>query len=166
MAIVVACPGRQNAQLRDWSVLRPTFYVAGLLIWLDKVLFNNLWLPLVCIFKWFTYRFQCFPFLQLKEKRECTYNVTLRRVRESLLLWKSDTYYIFLCVCACVHVGTRVRGQCVRVVLLIQNSTHMRHTVDLLASPYFSTLTHKRRDFRKNVIEHKMCVLIFSTTFI
>ena len=30
---------------------------------------------------------------------------------------------------------------------------------------YFSTLSHKRHDFRKNVTEHKMCVLIFSTTF-
>jgi hypothetical protein len=31
---------------------------------------------------------------------------------------------------------------------------------------YFSTLSHKRYDFRKKkkkVIEHKMCVLIFST---
>jgi hypothetical protein len=27
----------------------------------------------------------------------------------------------------------------------------------------FSTLSHKRHDFRKSVIEHKTCVLIFST---
>jgi hypothetical protein len=32
-------------------------------------------------------------------------------------------------------------------------------------APYsFSTLSHKRHDFRKNAIEHKMYVLIFSTT--
>jgi len=31
---------------------------------------------------------------------------------------------------------------------------------------YFSTLSHKRHDFRRKVIECKMCVLIFSTTFI
>jgi len=30
----------------------------------------------------------------------------------------------------------------------------------------FSTLSHKRYDFRKKVIEHKMCVLTFSTTFV
>jgi len=31
---------------------------------------------------------------------------------------------------------------------------------------YFSTLSHKRHDFRGKVTEHKMCVLIFSTTFV
>jgi hypothetical protein len=29
--------------------------------------------------------------------------------------------------------------------------------------PYLFTLSHKSQDFRENVIEHKMCVLIFST---
>jgi hypothetical protein len=30
----------------------------------------------------------------------------------------------------------------------------------------FSTLSHKRHGFRRNVTEYKMCVLIFSTTFV
>jgi hypothetical protein len=34
------------------------------------------------------------------------------------------------------------------------------------ALQYFSTLSHKRHDFRKNVTEHKMCVLIFSKPFV
>jgi hypothetical protein len=33
------------------------------------------------------------------------------------------------------------------------------------ALPYFPTLTHKRHDFREEIIEHKMSVLIFSTNF-
>jgi hypothetical protein len=35
-----------------------------------------------------------------------------------------------------------------------------------LALPYFLAFSHKRHDFRKRVTEHKMCVLIFSTTFV
>jgi hypothetical protein len=44
----------------------------------------------------------------------------------------------------------------------------MLHTV-IVARPalqYFSPLSNKRYDFReRKVIEHKMCVLLFSTTF-
>ena len=62
------------------------------------------------------------------------------------------------CSCACAYV---------HVALLIQHATHMRHTVTSFVSPlapsYFSTLTHKGHDFLKNVIDHKICVLIFST---
>jgi hypothetical protein len=37
---------------------------------------------------------------------QCAYDVTLRRVRELLLLWKSDKYYLYLCVG--VHARTLV----------------------------------------------------------
>jgi hypothetical protein len=56
------------------------------------------------------------------------------------------------------------------VALVVQNAMHMCHvilsSVASLALPYFSTLTHKWHDFQKNITEHTMCVLIFSTTFI
>ena len=32
------------------------------------------------------------------------------------------------------------------------------------AVPYFYTLSYKRHDFRKNITEYKMCILIFSTS--
>ena len=41
----------------------------------------------------------------------------------------------------------------------------MLSSVACLATQYSSKLSHKRRDFRKEVIRHKMCASIFSTTF-
>jgi hypothetical protein len=86
------------------------------------------------------------------------YNVTLRCICRSLLPWISNKYYIFVCVCVCA---------CMHIVLLIQ---HMHHIVTSFvvpqAPPYFSTLSHKRRDLQENVTENKMCVLTFFTTFV
>ena len=112
-----------------------------------------------------------------KQDRQCMYNVTLRRVREPLLMWKSNKYFLLLsvcvraCVCACagVRVGTRARWR-VHEALLILQATLTHHAVtSFMAPPYpphFSTLSPKRCDFRKNVIQYKICVLIFSIAFV
>jgi hypothetical protein len=39
-------------------------------------------------------------------------------------------------------------------------------SVVCLALQYFSTLSHKRHDLKKKAIEHKMRVLILSTSFV
>jgi hypothetical protein len=54
------------------------------------------------------------------------------------------------------------------VAFVIRQAKRMR-TVKPVACPplaYFSTLSHKDTIFGEEVIEHKMCVLISSTTFV
>jgi hypothetical protein len=61
-------------------------------------------------------------------------------------------------------------SECVSVVLVIQHAKRMRRIilsfVASLALPNFATLSHKRNDFRQKAIEHKMYILIFSSTFV
>ena len=54
------------------------------------------------------------------------------------------------------------------VALSIQHEMRVRH-VDIFRLPrstIFSTLSHKRHGFRKEVTEHKTCVSNFSTNFV
>ena len=95
------------------------------------------------------------------------YNVTLRRVRETIVAVEKKEV---LHVCVFLHAARGCPGacMCVRVALLSLHATRMRHIVSFVASlapPHFSTLSHKRHDFRKNVTEYKICAFIFSTTF-
>ena len=82
----------------------------------------------------------------------------MKRVRESLLPWKSNKYCTSLCVRERVRACTQARGRvlaraCVHVTLLIQHATYMRHILMSFvapeAPPYVSTLSHTRHDFRK-----------------
>ena len=109
----------------------------------------------------------------IQQDRQCTYDVTLRRVRELLLRWETSKYYIIVCVRAPAFLFMGARAPvhaCACIALLIQRVTRMRRN----ASSFMAfqvllnswTLSHKRHDFRKKVTEHKMCVLMFSTTFI
>ena len=68
-----------------------------------------------------------------------------------------------------VAVGKNCVCVCVIVALVIQHVKCKRRiisSVACLAIPYFSTLSHKRHDFRNRVTEHKRWGFIFSTTFV
>ena len=76
------------------------------------------------------------------------------------------------CVLTCkslLLIGTTY-SECVSVALIIQHAKRMCRIVLSFVTcpslPYFSTLSHKRHDFHKNVIEYKMCILIFPTAFV
>jgi len=70
--------------------------------------------------------------------------------------------------CCCGKALSTIYSQCVSVALIIQQAERMRPIVlssaAYLAGQYFSTLSHKRHDFRENVNEHTMCASIVSTT--
>jgi len=56
-----------------------------------------------------------------------------------------------MCVCVCVCLA-----------LVIQRAMRMRYIVTL---QYISTLSHKRLNYRQNVIKHKMRVFYFLYNF-
>ena len=73
---------------------------------------------------------------------------------QPLLQWKSNKYYIFrVCVCS------------LRIPACNVHATYF-HLWPVWFHNYFSTLSHKwHKCLKKKGTEHKMCVLIFSTTF-
>jgi len=72
--------------------------------------------------------------------------------------WIGNKYYILgVCQHFCVSYPD-TNGIIARNVMLPY--------VACSALQYFSTLSHKRHDVReKKIIAHKICILIFSTTF-
>jgi len=91
-----------------------------------------------------------------EQDSQCTYNVTLWRVRLSTAVVEKQVSMAY--------------SECVSAALGIQHAMRMRHIV--ICSLSYSTILcyifHKRYDFRKKkrVTEHKMCVFIFCTTFV
>jgi hypothetical protein len=89
------------------------------------------------------------------------------RLRIVVAVEKKQVFLTGLCVRACGYPGACAYEH---VAFLFQHAKRMRHIVtsivDPLSPPNFSTLYHKRRDFREKNIEHKMCILMFCKTFV
>jgi hypothetical protein len=100
---------------------------------------------------------------KVKKDRQCMSNVTQARSRNRNHCCRGKTVSItysecvFVCVCVCV-------------ALVIHHAKRMRHIMlSFVACPalqYFSKLFINCTIFGKKVIEHKMRVLIYSTTFV
>jgi hypothetical protein len=99
-------------------------------------------------------------------------------------LGKVITYFVFVCVraCACGHVwvslcacvcvtsrcGCKRAGVCLRACSVTNPVSKglPYYFRPLLLHQIFSALSHKRHEFWKNFMEHRICVPVFFTTFV
>jgi hypothetical protein len=102
-------------------------------------------------------------------------NYCRRRKARSITYWSLS---VCMCVCACACARERVwlpESVCVCMRLRACSLAYPACNAygpyrDVICGRWSSTVIlasfHKWCDFRKNVIEHEMCVWIFSTTFV
>ena len=98
----------------------------------------------------------CWTWFGVLQDRQCTYNVTMRCVRVTIVVVEeqfhipcSDCMFCSLTYPACtVHAP---------IILSI---------VGCLVVPYFSALSHRRHAFRGKKVTDIKCVLVFFTTFV
>ena len=95
---------------------------------------------------WFANRFV------VKPDTQCTYSIKPKGVLATVVAVGKQGILRILSVCLLHYLSSM---QCACAIL---------SSVACPALKYFPILSHKRRDFREKVIEHKMCVFIFSAS--
>jgi hypothetical protein len=92
----------------------------------------------------------------MEQYRQCTYNLTLRRVRATIVAVEKQwvlhilSVYVYVSIYACVACNALAPYYIVNC--------------DLYGSTEFSHITQSRHGFRKRYLKYKVCVLAFFTT--
>jgi hypothetical protein len=99
------------------------------------------------------------PMSHIQEQdRQCMYNITLRHVHITFVaVAKQQVFNTEVCICICSFVNRHTNH-----ILYVQ---YYIVICGLSGCTLFFALSHKWHNFQKIFIEHKMCVLISSTTF-
>jgi len=85
-------------------------------------------------------------YIDTQRYRNCTYKVTMRRVRETLVRVRRNKYYTSrMCVCSLRYPACNAHAP-------------ILSSVACPALQYFPTLSHKRHDFRKEKLLNTKCV--------
>ena len=83
-----------------------------------------------------------------KQGRQCMYNVTLRRVHAAIVAVEKQwvLHNPSMCICSLRYPACNVHAP-------------YCHLWPCPTLQYFSTLSHRRHSYQKNITEHKKCVL-------
>jgi hypothetical protein len=87
------------------------------------------------------------------QDKHFTYNVILRRVRATIVAVEKQYHIFRVCVCSLSYPACNVRAQHCHLWFFCLYNIFLHYLI-------------KGTIFRKKLIEHKMCVLIFSITFV
>jgi hypothetical protein len=150
-----------NGKLTDKLPQQPRDIVHNICI----AYYNNIYYILhnnICFTKSTTVTIREVNCAKNEQDTQCTYDVIIRCVHESLLPWKRNKHYLLVSpfLCACMWVPDRV-GVCMSISAgSLENRARNVYVpycdvICGMCSAYFWELSHKRCDFRKKeVIEH------------